>query len=44
MEVKSIPDKTWLFEQIDDAEAGRFTSFEKKFLRWVCSRWGYESL
>ena len=32
MEVKSIPDKTKLFKQIDRAGVGRFTNFKKKFV------------
>ena len=34
MEVKSIPDKTKLFELIDRAGVGRFTNFKKTFLRF----------
>lgn len=34
MEVKSIPDKTKLFELIDCTGVGRFTNFKKKFLRF----------
>ena len=34
MEVKSIPDKTNLFELIDRAGVGRFTNLRKKFLRF----------